>query len=207
MNNLPQFRSSSAQLLLVAALGCCAQRAPAGADATAFTPHQSDLTVAAAPHKFGDEGTRRVRALAGGFVDGDTNSGALMSLGASWFFLDGLAIDALAEGMIGDASGTSTGGAGAAVEVEWHFVRHERWSAFLYAGCGFLASTEAIPAGGTTFNSTPRAGVGMTFQPDQSADWRLVFVCGWYHISNARTSSDNPGMNAIEAMVGVSIGF
>lgn len=148
-----------------------------------------------------------MRALAGGFIDGDSNSGALMSVGASWFFLDGLAIDALAEGLIGDASGTSTGGAGAALEVEWHFVREDRWSAFFYAGCGFIASTEPIPAGGTTFNSSPRAGVGLTFQPDSSADWRLVLMCGWYHMSNARTSANNPGMNALELMAGVSIAF
>jgi hypothetical protein len=61
------------------------------------------------------------------------------------------------------------------------------------------------PDGGTYFNFTPQAGVGASFAVAE--DTRLLAGVRWHHISNARSSDNNPGRDSLEIYAGVSFAF
>jgi hypothetical protein len=65
-----------------------------------------------------------------------------------------------------------------------------------------LGSSSPVPAGGTNFNFTPSAGVGVTF--DVWEGTRAYVSARWYHVSNAGTSSSNPGFNGLGLWAGLS---
>jgi len=89
----------------------------------------------------------------------------------------------------------------------WHFLTRERWSLFADLGMAILGTTDGVPPQGTHFNFMPRAGVGMTYQIDETI--RLIGGVRWHHVSNARTRGDarNPARDAPLAYVGLIIPF
>lgn len=88
------------------------------------------------------------------------------------------------------------------------FGERKDWTLFGEGGAGLLVTTDVVPAGGTGFNFTPRAGVGFTHQLGDS-DNRLVFGVRWHHISNARINGDdrNPGRDGINVYAGIEFPF
>ncbi len=76
-----------------------------------------------------------------------------------------------------------------------------------------LGTTDAVPSprppdepfGGTTFNFTPQAGFGASWEI--AANTRLLTGVRWYHISNARTSDNNPGLDSILFYIGATFPF
>ncbi|MFW5653085.1 MAG: acyloxyacyl hydrolase, partial [Planctomycetota bacterium] len=89
----------------------------------------------------------------------------------------------------------------------WHFFVRERWTVFLDGGAGLLLASEEIPEGGTNFNFTPQAGIGMTFALGDRGRSRLVTALRWHHISNARIRGvdNNPGRDSIMAYIGIAV--
>lgn len=98
-------------------------------------------------------------------------------------------------------------GFGAGVLLRWHFVSRPSWSIYTDVGMGLLGSTDDVPDEGLSFNFTPRAGFGATFDIGWGA--RMDVRLGWHHISNARIygDADNPGRDAPIVSVGIRIPF
>jgi opacity protein-like surface antigen len=78
------------------------------------------------------------------------------------------------------------------------------WSWYIDIGIGVMLSADDIPQDGTSFNFTPRAGTGLTYQV--SDDWRLIAGFRWSHISNARIfgDDDNPSSDGVMFSIGLS---
>jgi hypothetical protein len=94
---------------------------------------------------------------------------------------------------------------GAAPILRWHFLHRDRWTLFAELGVGAAWTTVQIPEGGTRFNFTPQAGLGATWAIDDG--WRLRATLGWYHMSNARTGNNNPGLDAVALTIGIGRSF
>lgn len=92
----------------------------------------------------------------------------------------------------------------------WHFLHDEAkdWTVFADAGIGLLFATDNVPEGGTGFNLTPRAGVGLTRRLGEG-ETRLVAGVRWHHISNARLNGEerNPSRDAPAFYAGVMFPF
>ena len=140
-----------------------------------------------------------------------------LSIGVSWFAADGFSLDLAAEMYTVDASTpevsprqvyTATGGGGS-IGITWHFLEgrlgDRDWSIFADAGVGLLWTGDDLPPGGTRLNFTPRAGFGGTLGLDDRT--RLTLGLRWFHVSNAQTGSDNPGIDALQLVGGVSLAF
>lgn len=80
------------------------------------------------------------------------------------------------------------------IVFRWHIINEGNWSFFADAGIGLLFSTDDVPADGTSFNFTPRAGIGFTRRITEGGG-RLEAGLRWHHVSNARITgeTDNPG--------------
>jgi len=103
----------------------------------------------------------------------------------------------------GDAVGISP-----ILNFRWHFLRRESWTLYADVGIGFLASTDDVPDGGSSFNFSPRAGVGWTGAIDD-AGTRLLIGVRWQHFSNARIFGDdeNPALDEPMLYAGVIFPF
>ncbi|MSR19046.1 MAG: acyloxyacyl hydrolase [Phycisphaerales bacterium] len=175
----------------------------------AGVPSKVDATVT--PKRittFGEEGSWRVNLLAGYMNNLDGIQSEQVLLGFSWFCLSGFSVDAQLNGQYfqQDISG-NTGGGGADILFRWHFVRRDTFSVYLDGGFGMVFTGSDVPSGGATMNFTPQAGAGLTFAPDPSADWRIMAGVRWYHLSNARTGSGNPGLNGVQCYAGITLPF
>ncbi|QYU71035.1 acyloxyacyl hydrolase [Leptolyngbya sp. 15MV] len=93
--------------------------------------------------------------------------------------------------------------------LRWHFFNGPRWSWFADAGIGLLFSTGNVPDDGTSFNFTPRFGLGATWQMSPSAPDRLQIGLRWHHVSNARINGDvrNPARDSLMIYAGVMLPF
>ncbi|MFM8785272.1 MAG: acyloxyacyl hydrolase [Phycisphaerales bacterium] len=175
-------------------LGAPPESAPADA-APAIAP-------AAAPVRFGAKDSWRLDLEGEWAGDLDAINLGLSRIGVAWFFVDHFEVALYAT--LGGASEASTDAFvyGGDLEFRWHFLAFERWSVFASAGCGIIGATEPVPTGGTEFNFTPCAGGGVTF--DVWEGTRLYLSARWFHISNASTSSNNPGFNGLGLWAGLS---
>ncbi|MDZ4831912.1 MAG: acyloxyacyl hydrolase [Phycisphaerae bacterium] len=173
---------------------------------TAATPAAFDPTAlrTAAP-RWGDAGTWTFNLSIAYANDFDETSIVPGAIGVSWFPIRMFSIDLQAEGAYIAQPGDDAGGGGLALVIRWHFLDYETWSLYADLGIGILATTTDVPPDSTQFVFTPRAGVGASFA--LSEDTRLLVGARWFHISNAQTASNNPGINALEGYAGVSFAF
>ncbi len=158
--------------------------------------------AAAAPRPFGAADSWRLDVEADWIADFDDANMAQLRVGVAWFFVEDFEMALYATGAFVDQPGTDAGLFGADLEFRWHFLKGEWWSLFASAGCGVAGSTASVPAGGTNFNFTPSAGGGITF--DVAPDVRAYVSARWFHISNAGTSTQNPGRDNLSLWVGLS---
>jgi|694.fasta_scaffold44516_6 hypothetical protein len=160
------------------------------------------IEPASAPVRFGAKDSWRLDVEGEWAGDLDAINFGLGRIGVAWFFVDHFEVALYAT--LGGAAqpGTDAFVYGGDLEFRWHFLAEERWSVFASAGCGLVGSTEPVPPGGTELNFTPCVGAGVTL--DVWEGTRLYLSARWFHLSNASTSSDNPGFNGLGLWAGLS---
>jgi len=197
----PSTRFTSSAFSL--APGAIATDASSAQDAVA--PADAPPSTTPARAKFGAEGMLTFNAFADYANDFSSDSMAGVQLGISWFFVDDLSLDVQLEQYGFFQTGEDAYAIGPALLLRWHFLSYETWSLYADAGCGVIYASNPVPFDGSRFNFTPRAGIGASFAITESA--RLMAGVRWFHVSNANTSTPNPGLNSLEIYAGISIPF
>jgi opacity protein-like surface antigen len=154
---------------------------------------------------FGSKDTWRWQVLLGGMTDFESAEQVEFGISASYFIIDNLSVDFQVEGDYIAQPVANAWGGGGTILFRWHFLAYQTWSLYADAGSGVIATTVNTPSGGTSFNFTPQAGGGVSF--DVAEDLRLMVGARWYHISNANTGETNPGRNSLMGYVMLSIPF
>jgi hypothetical protein len=106
-----------------------------------------------------------------------------------------------------DQDGRDAVGFSPAINFRWHFhvAPEKRWSVYADMGIGFMISTDDVPQDGTSFNFTPRIGIGATAR---LTDVTYAYAgLRWSHISNGRIfgEDDNPSSDGPGIYVGVTM--
>ena len=122
-----------------------------------------------------------------------------------YFIEDALSLDLGFFGMDIDQEGPSTDGFNLTLQLRWHFHNEESWSMFMEGGAGLLRASNVVPVGGSSFNFTPQAGLGLSFDIGNNNRWLLGVK--WHHISNANMYSSNPGRDSIMVWTGISFPY
>ena len=161
--------------------------------------------LAPTPARFGAEGSCRWQLLGGYANDADAAQQGQFGASLSWFAIDDLSIDLQIDVDGFSQPGGNAWGLGGSLLFRWHFYATPTWSLYADAGSGILGTTQPTPAGGTSFNFTPQAGGGVSFEV--APDVRLMVGMRWYHISNANTGATNPGRNSVLGYVMISFPF
>lgn len=182
--------------------------AQAASPATATTLDQRPARV-----EFGDQGSRRWTILGGwghGLSDEERSKGDDFNLAGavSWFIVKDVSIDAELGAWYHNQPGDDAASLNPSMVFRWHFVNTGDWTVYADIGIGFLVATDDVPSTGTSFDFTPRAGVGVTRRLDES-DTRLVVGLRLAHFSNARIlgDDDNPSRDDLMAYAGLSFPF
>jgi hypothetical protein len=181
-------------------------------DRDATIEGQSDAASSGSPTApvssvvYGAAGSRRW--FIGGVVGSDLGDEkmAFLSGGVEWFAIDDFSIGVEADlGWVGQDAGADAGLFGLTIMMRWHFLRYERWTVYGEIGAGLAYSSEPVRPTGGQLNFTPQAAVG--FSMDLNHQTRLLVGLGWYHISNARTTSTNLGVDAVALTARISLPF
>ncbi|MCH2137627.1 MAG: acyloxyacyl hydrolase [Phycisphaerales bacterium] len=158
------------------------------------------------PPAFGTEGSRRltIKGQYGLEFRDQRDQEASLGAGLVYFMVDDFAFapELNAWGFWQD--GDDAWGVSLDVLFQWHFHTAQTWSVFTDFGCGMLATTSAVPSGGSSFNFTPQAGLGVTFDVGEQ-DTRAVVGVKWHHISNASLYRDNPGRDSVVVYAALSM--
>ncbi|MEE2681264.1 MAG: acyloxyacyl hydrolase [Planctomycetota bacterium] len=130
----------------------------------------------------------------------------LGGVGVEWYPVDGFALGFRVDGVGIELKDTpTTGGGGGALLLRWHVYRAATWSIYLDGGCGLVYFAEEVPSGASRLDFSPQVGGGVTCAIADNL--RLMAGLRWYHLSNAQTNSTNPGVDMLQAYVGLTIGF
>lgn len=164
--------------------------------------------ASAGPAAFGEKGSRWWTfgvGVADNFSDATDYN---VRVAWSQFLVQGIEFSVEANGWYSDQPGDDAIGINPAFVFRWHFYEVERWTLFADVGIGLLFTTDDAPPGGTSFNFTPRIGIGTTYRLDDDGT-RLQLGLRWHHISNARLSGDseNPARDGALLYAGVMIPF
>ena len=181
-------------------------------DRAATVEGQSDAassvspTATVSPVVYGAAGSRRW--FIGGIVGSDLGDEkmAFLSGGFEWFAIDDFSIGVEADlGWVGQDAGADAGLFGLTIMMRWHFLRYERWTVYGEIGAGLAYTSEPVRPTGGQLNFTPQVGVGFSMELEHQA--RLLVGLGWYHISNARTTTTNLGVDAVALTARISLPF
>lgn len=179
--------------------------------AYSFDPSMADAdapearTPARATPRFGAAGSWRWQVLGGGGTGTDSISNAQVGAGVSWFVVDDFSIDVQGNVDYFNQSGPGAWGGDVELLFRWHFLARDTWSLYMDGGCGLMWTSRDVPPESASFNFTPQAGAGVTWEV--AADTRLMIGARWFHVSNANTGSPNPSYNGVLFYAGVSFGF
>jgi lipid A 3-O-deacylase len=179
--------------------------------AFAFDPTMIDagaLEPAAASggaSRFGAAGSWRWQVLGGGGIGTDSIANGQLGAGVSWFVVDDLSVDVQVNADYFSQSGPSAWGGDVELLFRWHFIARDTWSIYVDGGCGLMWTSRDVPPDSASFNFTPQAGAGISYEV--ATDTRLMVGARWFHASNANTASPNPSYNGVFAYVGLSFGF
>ncbi len=105
-----------------------------------------------------------------------------------------------------DEVGGNAVGVNPAIVFRYHWWKSDEeatWTSYLDLGIGVMLSSDDVPQDGTSFNFTPRAGVGITHA--LSDHTRLLLGLRWSHISNARLTGDNDNQGTDAPMFHVGL--
>jgi lipid A 3-O-deacylase len=88
------------------------------------------------------------------------------------------------------------------VVLKWNFDTGGRVVPYIETAGGVLFSNMTVPTGTSRVNFTPQAAAGLHFLGDRF-NWSVEIR--YEHISNAGLASPNPGINTIQARIGVGL--
>jgi lipid A 3-O-deacylase len=174
----------------------------------AEAPDDLETYAEASGSTFGLADTWRLNFQAGGGFAVDEDKDTIFGFGGfgfSYFLLDNLSLELEFIGIGFDQPGEDAAGLGFNLLVRWHFIAQENWSLYVDGGAGMLGTTANVPPGTISFNFTPQAGVGATFEI--ADDTRLFVGVRLHHVSNANIGDQNFGLDNIMAYAGVSFPF
>lgn len=175
----------------------------AAADPAPSAPAPESIEAPAV--RWGEKGCVTVNLSAGYADDFEEISAVPATVGVSWFLIRNLSFDLQLEGSYVSQPGDDAVGGGIAMMVRWHFLDFETWTIYADVGVGCMAMSEPVPSNAADFLFTPRAGVGASFALNDRT--RLMTGLRWYHMSNAETSFENPGVDTVQGYVGLSFAF
>jgi hypothetical protein len=162
--------------------------------------------VADAPKPFGARGTSWITV--GASIGHDFSDATDSSVYGSFAYF--VADDVEVTGELGawyfSQEGDNAIGIAPMLIFRWHFINRQSWTLFADAGIGLLFSTDDVPSDGTSFNFSPRFGIGFTQRlTEADSGPRLVAGLRWQHFSNARIDGDtnNPGRDDLTLYGGV----
>lgn len=129
------------------------------------------------------------------------------TLGLGYVYADNFALNAEFTGLEATQDGPNVLAGGGDLLLRNHMIRGKGWSLFSDVGLGLMEANHRLPEGGTHFNFTTQAGLGLTFQLSERVD--LLSGVRYFHLSNARMQGParNPSINAIEEYVGLIYHF
>jgi len=165
---------------------------------------------------FGTKGSWRWALYGGVAVDLQSDGEQYnVTWAAEYFLVDDLSVNFELNGLYFDQPSnrldtSDTGAINGNILFRWHFWSEERWSLYADGGVGVLLAGDEIPVGGTNYNFTPQAGIGLTVALDEPLNGpRFMTGVRWHHISNARTKGheNNPGRDAAMIYAGFSFPF
>ena len=213
-------RIPALMLFLVTMSGVLARPAAAELRYSTFSEPLDALTLLTAPPSedaatstsaevvpaYGDQGDRRWSI--GGMVATDFQNERIASVrgGLEWFPIDAFSLGLDADlGWVGQDAGDDAAFVGVSVMLRWHFLRNESWTLYADLGIGLVYATSPVPPDGSRLDFTPQAGVGCSIALD--ARTRLLLGVGWYHLSNARTTDTNFGVDGLAVTARISLPF
>lgn len=175
--------------------------------ASASAPKADSPIAAKAEHTYGlPDGTWWI-TLGTGYAhnlrkDSDYN----VHIAASTFLAKELEFSIELAGWYFAQEGPDTGGINPNMVFRWHFWHADdfKWTVYGDVGIGLLFAFDDVPSGGTSFDFTPRAGVGYTTKIFDD-DTRLQIGVRYHHISNARIRGDdrNPSRDSVMIYAGI----
>lgn len=156
---------------------------------------------------FGAEGSTRwsITGRWGVDVNDTGNNEYGLGLGLQWFLVDDFAFAPEINLWGFSQEGDNAFGGSLDFMFQWHFVKGDTWSVYGDFGCGMLGTNNNVPSGGSQFNFTPQAGLGVTFDVGQDRRW--IIGVRWHHISNATLYQNNPGRDSVMVYTGLSLPF
>ena len=129
----------------------------------------------------------------------------MFGAGISWFVVENLSINVELNGYYTSQPVQDTGGGNFNLLFRWHFMARETWSLFIDGGVGLLLTDDDVPHDATSYNFTPQAGTGLSF--DAGDTNRAMIGVRWHHISNANLDNRNPGRDSLQVWAGLSMPF
>ncbi|MFU8829241.1 MAG: acyloxyacyl hydrolase [Phycisphaerales bacterium] len=165
--------------------------------------------------RFGAAGSSWLSLSAGVMFDNSDNTDYSLRLTYHQFLAKDFEINLGLTGWLHDQPEQNEASGSFDLGFRYHFLTDpERgWSVYADTGIGLMLSTGNVPERGTSYNFTPRAGVGLTMRLPENLGGgvgaRLDLGVGWQHYSNASTSSsrNNPARDSLIIRLGVIFPF
>ena len=155
---------------------------------------------------FAQAGTARYSFGIVGADNFDDITMVLARVSIEMFVIDGVSVGVEGDvGYLGQSVGDDGFGGGVSIRARWHFLRREAWSMYADITAGIFQASVDIPAGSGQFKFYPQAGGGVSLRIGH--DQRALFGARWCHLSNARTRSENTGMDGLQLYAMLSVGF
>jgi hypothetical protein len=170
----------------------------------------SDTAPTSTPAKldYGSAGSRWWSVGAGVAHNFDKATDANAFVGYSYFLDQDIEFNAELGFWYSSQPGKDAGAINPNMVFRWHFINTGAWTVYADAGIGLIFSTDNIPEDGTSFNFTPRAGIGFTRRLTDDG-LRLQVGLRWHHLSNARIEGEknNPGRDSAMLYAGIIFPF
>lgn len=124
------------------------------------------------------------------------------SVGANYYFGDGVALGAALDGYAVQQFGEDSAGGGLSLGSRWHALRFQRVTLFGDAIGGVNEFTVRTPPFGTHFNYTAKVGVGLTVRLTDR--FHLIGGARYFHLSNGTLHGrdENPSYDGVQGYGG-----
>ncbi len=157
--------------------------------------------------RYGAEDTKRFYLHGGGgtAIKGGNDGMGVLGLGFEYFMADDLSVNLELNVAFFSQEIEDAWGGNLALLFRWHFINEGNWTMYVDGGAGLLYTSSDVPDHGSSFNFTPQAGIGFTY--DIGHNNRLMFGGRWHHVSNANIYDENPGLDSIMVYAGINMPF